>query len=87
MTGEQLTAILAERIMGWRVGPERILKGGRSWEPRWRFQPLHRTEHALQLLEKTVGMFSLTKTADGCFTARVSVDGRTGQATSKSKAA
>ena len=87
MTAATLTGILAERVMRWRVGPDRFLKGGRQWSPRWQFQPLRHTDHALQLLEKTGGTFSLTQAADGSVTARVIVGGRTGTATGKSQAA
>jgi len=52
MTSDQLTAVLAERIMGWRVGPDRFLLGGRRWLPRWRFQPTENLGDAFKLLEK-----------------------------------
>ena len=50
MTNDQLTAILAERVMGWAVGPERFLMGNREWTPRWRFQPADKLEDAFRLL-------------------------------------
>jgi hypothetical protein len=86
MSPENLTATLAQRILGWRVGPDRFLKGGRQWTPRWKFQPLRRLEHALQLIEKADGTYSLTKTASEV-TVHVAVGGRTGRASGKSKAA
>lgn len=39
MTDDQLTGILAERVMGWTVGPDRFSRGNREWMPRWKFQP------------------------------------------------
>jgi hypothetical protein len=36
MTSEQLTAVLAGRVMGWGVGPDRFLMGNRGWMPSWR---------------------------------------------------
>jgi hypothetical protein len=52
MTGERLTAILAQRVMGWRVAPDRFLMGNRRWSPRWRFQPTERVKDAYRLLER-----------------------------------
>jgi len=51
MTSENLTAILAERVMGWTVGPDRFMMGNRGWTPRWRFQPAVKLDDALRLLE------------------------------------
>jgi hypothetical protein len=87
MTGDQFTALLAERLMGWRVGPERFLKGERRWTPRWQFQPLRRLEQALQLLERANGQYTLTKAADGTYTAQVAVGDQAGSAAGKSEAA
>jgi hypothetical protein len=52
MTNDQLTTILAERVLGWTVGPERFLMGNREWTPRWRFQPADKLEDAFRLLEE-----------------------------------
>ena len=52
MTNDHLTAILAERIMGWTVGPDRFLMAKRRWQPRWRFQPTENLDDAFKLLEK-----------------------------------
>ena len=86
MTAEQLTEILAQRIMGWRIGPSRILKGGRQWAPRWHFQPLRRFEHAFQLLEKLNGTYTLARAGDGTYTAQVCVGDRRGTAVGESEA-
>ena len=51
MTSEHLTAILAERVMGWTVGPDRFMMGNRGWMPRWRFQPAEKLDDAFRLLE------------------------------------
>ena len=52
MTSENLAALLAKRVMGWGVGPDRFLMGNRGWMPRWRFQPAEKLADALRLLEK-----------------------------------
>jgi Phage ABA sandwich domain len=52
MTSETLAALLAERVMGWTVGPDRFLMGKRGWMPRWRFQPVEKLADALRLLEE-----------------------------------
>ena len=51
MTSEHLTAILAERVMGWTIGPDRFMMANRGWMPRWRFQPAEKLEDAFRLLE------------------------------------
>jgi hypothetical protein len=87
ITCEQLTAILARKIMGWAVGPDRFLKGERKWSPRWHFQPLRRVDQALELLEKAGGTYTFEKTGARAFKARVAVGDRSGVASGKSKAA
>jgi hypothetical protein len=61
--------------------------GGRSWIPRWRFQPLTRLNDAFQLLDKSGGAFTLTSHKRGYFTAEVCLDNRTGLAVGEPKAA
>jgi hypothetical protein len=51
MTADQLTGVLAERVMGWGVGPDRFLTGNRGWMPRWKFQPAQKLADAIRLLE------------------------------------
>ena len=51
MTRNQLTCLLAERVMRWAVAPDRFLMNGRRWIPRWRFQPTKNLENALALLD------------------------------------
>jgi hypothetical protein len=87
VTNEQLAAILAERILGWSVAPERFLLGKRQWINRSRFQPLNRIQDTFRLLQAAAGSFSLTKTAGGAFTATVQVGDRTGTASGPGAAA
>ena len=86
MAPDQLTAILAERVMLWGVAPGRFLLGARRWLPRWRFQPLVSLEDAFRLLDKIATDYTLTATADNTFTAVVYVADRIGSASGKSKA-
>lgn len=86
MTNDQLTALLAERVMGWTVGPERFLMGGRRWLPRWRFQPAARLADAFRLLERAAPQeYATGATENGGFWARVRVDGTTGEARESSQ--
>jgi hypothetical protein len=50
VTNEQLTALLAERLLGWRVGPDRFQMGNRSWRPRGSFQPTKYMQDAFAVL-------------------------------------
>ena len=85
MTTEQLTALLAERVMRWRVGPDRFLTGNRSWIPRWKFNPLERLEDAFRLLDHSgSSRYVISRTGNG-FDVEVECDGRVGKATSDSK--
>ena len=86
MTNDQLTAVLAERILGWRVGPERFILGSRQWITRSHFQPFDRVQDAFRLLRKASIAFSLTKTPDGAFCATVRVGNRTGTASGRAEA-
>ena len=42
---------MAERVMGWKARPDRFVRSGRSWIPRWRFQPARNLMDAFQLLD------------------------------------
>lgn len=82
MTSEQLTALLAERIMGWTVGPDRFTFGNRGWMSRWRFQPTEKLEDAIRLLEQTAPQeFSICGDDKGNLQVRVRVGASTGIAT------
>jgi hypothetical protein len=87
MTAATITGLLAERVMGWGVAPDRYLLGNRCWMPRWKFQPLARLDHAFQLLDKSGGAYTLTTRPGGGFTAEVRLDNRTGAAAGGPKAA
>ena len=81
MTDETLTAELAERVMGWDVGPERFLMGDRRWIPRWRFQPAVRLADAFQLLEKAAPQEYCMRGDDkGSFWVRVRLGEAVGEA-------
>jgi hypothetical protein len=86
MTNDQLAAILAERILGWKVCPDRFVKAGRSWIPKWRFRPLARLEDAFLLLDRAGGTYVLSVGSDGVFTAEVQVGERIGKASGEPKA-
>jgi hypothetical protein len=84
---DQLAAILAERVMGWRRRPDRFLKDGRQWSPHWRFRPTHRLEDADRLLERAAPQeYSVHRTGDGRFQVKVRIAGAIGEATESSQA-
>ena len=62
VTNDQLAAILAERVMGWSVGPDRFMMGDRRWQPRWRFQPGKRSGGCLP----SFGARDSARIRDGC---------------------
>lgn len=81
MTTEQLTIVLAERIMRWRPGPGRFLIDRRHWMPRWRFQPMKNIADAFQLLQTAdVVEYSLSADGNGLCRARVRTRGACGEA-------
>jgi hypothetical protein len=87
MTSEHLTAILAERIMGWSVGPDRFLTGNRGWISRWRFQPTEKMADAQRLLERMAPQeYAMGAGDSGGFWARIRVAGNTGEARESSQA-
>lgn len=87
MTNDQLTTMLAERVMGWRAGPNRFLIGNRGWLPRWRFQPSERVEDANRLLERAAAQeYSMDRAQDGWFRVWVRIAGATGEARESSQA-
>jgi hypothetical protein len=87
MTSDQLTAILAERIMGWNVSPNRFLTGGRQWLSRWQFRPTENIGHAFQLLEQAAPTrYSMRGDDSGAFCAQVQIGGIIGDSCDRSKA-
>ena len=83
---DDLTARLVEAVLGWRAGPDRFVKHGRSWTPRSRFKPLVRLEDAFLLLDRAGCTCVLSVSPDRVFTAQVRVGDRTGKATGEPKA-
>jgi hypothetical protein len=87
MTTDQLGAILAARVMHWRVTPDRFLTGKRGWLPRWKFQPTRNLKDAFRLLDAAVPQeYAVRTDATGAFWAKVRVGGATGEARESSQA-
>jgi hypothetical protein len=87
MTTERLTVLLAEKVMGWKVGPDRFMTGDRHWQPRWRFQPAQRVGDAFRLLEQTASQeYAICAVKKGAFRATVRIGGVTGEACESSQA-
>jgi len=86
MTRGALTALLAEQVLGWRAVPNRFIKDGRSWIPRWRFNPMENLEDAFLLLDRTGGAYTLALDPEGGFTAEVRIGDRVGRAFGNPKA-
>jgi len=83
---EDLTSVLAQRVMGWRVAPERFMVGKGRWLPRWRFQPAERLEDAFRLLEQAAPQrYSMGRDGQGTFWVRVQIGQETGRAHDLSK--
>ena len=83
---EDLTILLARRVMGWGVAPERFLLGRGGWIPRWRFQPVERLEDAFRLLEESNPQrYSMGKKESSLFWVKVRIGGVNGQACDQSK--
>jgi hypothetical protein len=86
-TAKQLTDMLAERVMGWRLAPGRYVKSDRGWTPRWRFQPLQQTADAFRLLERAAPQeYTVGAATDGNFWAKVRIAGVIGEARESSQA-
>jgi hypothetical protein len=86
MNDDQLTAHLAECVMRWRATPDRFIKSGRTWIPKWRFQPLMDLTDAFRLLDHAADRYSLTKDRQGIFSANVQISGHRGKAVGEPKA-
>jgi hypothetical protein len=85
MTEEALTSTLAERVMGWKATPDRFIKSGRSWIPRWRFRPLAELADAFRLLDHAAEHYTLTRTCS-TFAAEVQIESCRGKAVGEHKA-
>jgi hypothetical protein len=86
MTSEHLTAVLAEKIMRWSIGPDRFMMGDRRWMPRWRFQPTENLIDAFQLLDSAApDEYSMSGGNDVGFLVRVRIGKVIGEARGISK--
>ena len=86
MTTDQLTNLLAHRVLGWTVTPDRFLQGDRRWLPRWRFRPTENLMDAFQLLDAAApDEYSITGGKDCIFRVRVRLGESTGESTGKLK--
>ena len=81
MSNDQLTAVLAQRVMGWTVGPERFSMGNREWMPRWRFQPADKLDDAFRLLQEAAPQaYSICGDDKGSIHVQVRINGAIGEA-------
>ena len=86
MDDDRLTEKLAANVFGWKLAPDRFIKSGRSWIPRWRFSPLERLEDAFGLLERVATSYRLEVCDGGVFTVEVRVGSKIGKASGEPKA-
>lgn len=85
LSDEGLTALLAQRVMNWTLGPDRYLMNGRRWLPRWRFQPTKSIAHAFQLLEAShVVDYVLRADRNGVYWVKVHANGANAEASGSS---
>jgi hypothetical protein len=83
---EDLTSLLARRVMGWQVAPDRFLLGRRRWLPRWRFRPTETLEDAFRLLEEAAPQeYAVGSEGGGLFWVRVQIGEAIGKACHRSK--
>ena len=81
-----LTRLLAQRVLGWTVAPDRFLMSGRKWIPRWRFQPTESLVDAFRLLEEAAPQeYRMRGDGKGHFWVQVRIGGGTGKADGTSK--
>ena len=81
MTTAMLTSLLAQRVLGWTVAPDRFLLGKRRWMSRWRFQPAKKLEDAFRLLEKAAPQeYSICGDDKGSIHVWVRIGGTAGEA-------
>ena len=86
MTTDMLTSLLAQRVLGWTVAPDRFLLGNRRWLPRWRFQPTEKLADALRLLEKAAPEeYNMRGDSEGNVLVHVRIGNVTGEACGASK--
>ena len=86
-TDNALSATLAQRAMGRRAAPERLPKSGRTWTPRWRFQPLKNVIDAFTLLDDAKpSEYAVCSSGGNQIAARVRIGTLTGEAVGESRA-
>src|SRR5579883_1533312 len=76
VTSDAFVGALAEHVFGWRATPDRFVKSGRNWIPRWRFNPLKNLDDAFALLDRAGGTYELCFEEDGTFRASVRISNR-----------
>lgn len=87
ISADLLTARLAQRIMKWRVGPDRFLIGDRQWKPRHYFQPTKRAADAFRLLDASgAERYAITRCERGGCSAQIQIGGVVGEANEASEA-
>ena len=87
MSNATLDARLAEKVMGWRVGPERFLLSNRQWKKRTYFQPTLRAADAFRLLQGAgPDRYSCTRSRSGVYSVTVRIGKRVGKASEPSEA-
>jgi hypothetical protein len=86
MTEDRLTTELVRRLMDWKITPDRFITSGRSWTPRWRFNPMTSIDDAFQLLDRSGARYRLTAVERKPFTAEVWVGDRRGEDSGERKA-
>ena len=70
---------LVRRVLGWQATPDRFIKSGRKWLPKWRFCPVSRLADAFYLLDHSGASYRIEKSVDGKFTVEVRMAGRVGK--------
>jgi hypothetical protein len=71
---------LAEKVMGWRLAPDRYLTGGRSWKPHSQFRPTERINDSFTLLDAAGVQELILRPANQLWSAQVCVHGIVGKA-------
>jgi hypothetical protein len=86
MTRESLTALLVQRLFGWKVRRNRFMTGDeREWIKRERFQPTSSLDAAYRLLGAAKPIdYKLGGSGSGPCWARVMLNGASGEASSDS---
>lgn len=85
MTADVLTRLLAERVLGWTVAPDRYLLGDRRWLPEWRFRPLVDLADAFRLLDHAADRYRLIRNRSR-FSVEVHIGSSRGKAVGEHKA-